>query len=197
MLDEIKKAALELLAEKNTLTLEDLAQKLNMSLEELQKNIPNKEELFAALVSDGFGNLKATLMKAIHKDRPLQTLEHMSDAYIDFAHSNPHVFRLMLGSFLGDREKHQDLLLLGQSCFMIAFQEVDGFIKKHSKKQVNPLEFASRVWSALHGVTLLSIDGRIDVGSRMELDDDKVISIQDYTKHLAQKNLDCFLKELT
>ena len=106
----------------------------------------------------------------------------MGDAYIDFALSKPHLYRLIFGSnMLKEREEvlvseREDLrkLLHGDSSdeLMQAGQE-NGFHKlvtiiiqaQEEKifKEGDPVLIATSIWAHLHGLSSLAIDGHFSV----------------------------------
>ena len=86
---EIVTAARELLEEEGpeALSMRRLGERLGIRAPSIYKHLPGKDALEAAVISDGFEELAATLDGT--------TLEELARGYRAFAREHPHLYRLM------------------------------------------------------------------------------------------------------
>jgi AcrR family transcriptional regulator len=99
-LDEIKQHAVEQVAEGGAaaLSLNAIAKAMGMSGPAIYRYYASREELLAALVTDGYGELAAVVEAAAAagaRRTPERQLTHVADAYRDWALANPYRYQLL------------------------------------------------------------------------------------------------------
>ena len=125
------------------------------------KHFKDRNEILRALVITAMDRLRLT-MKAARDTHPVGSLAAVSaigQAYINFARTEPGVFRIMFG--LTDGHKADpEVLDTGLCCFMVVVEAVASCLQVAA---ADPL--ASRraymLWSFVHGHSFLMIDEKV------------------------------------
>lgn len=155
--------ALEMLGEEGgwQFTLRELARRAGVSHTASYKHFPDKAALLGELALVGFEQLRSALLEA--RPEPAAGLRdallEMSRAYVRFGTANPNLYRLM---FSADAPKAANARLRegGQAALevlieLIASGQREGWLRVRDVRGQ-----AGAAWAQLHGVTLLTIDGR-------------------------------------
>ncbi len=135
--------ALEILSNEgfNGLSMRKLASRLGMTAANIYNYYSSKDELFLALQSSGFHVLEAMFDEAYKRtDDPVERMEGMIDAYMEFGHNNGPLYDAMLN---GNTPRYTDYI--GTDAEEAAWQEIE------SAKRV--LRLADRVRYELEGRT--------------------------------------------
>ena len=152
-------AAAALLAEHGVagLSLRDCSRHAGVSHAAPYRHFASKEALLAALASQGFGWLYAAGMAAMapHSD-PVTRLDAYGHAYVRFALTHPHHFRLMFTSEIApaapppsDQGGESAYVLLRDAAAAVSGSRDD------------PDLVAVSYWSRPHGLAMLLLDRRI------------------------------------
>ena len=145
---EIVTAARELLEEEGpeALSMRRLGERLGIRAPSIYKHLPGKDALEAAVISDGFDELAATLDGT--------TIEELAHGYRAFARAHPHLYRLMTAGPL-DRE-----LLVPGAEDRAAFPAIQAAGGDRNA--------ARALWAFAHGMTILELDGRFPPGADLD-----------------------------
>jgi len=166
------------------ITLRELADRLGTSRSAIYRHFKNKEALMKQVILAGFDKLDEVI-EPIFMDTKLSILERfhaMGMAYVNFAVANADLYRLLFGpSMSKEREEvcvdeREDLykLLHGDSSDEVMENGQDsGFHKlvmiillaqeQNIFKPGDPVLTATAIWSLLHGLSSLAIDGHLSV----------------------------------
>lgn len=143
------------------LSLRALARSLGVSQTAPYRHFADKNELLAALATRGYRDLLKALRDASANtgDCPRAQLMAFAHAYVDYAATNPQLFKLMFGPALQPTNRYpelraasrdtlqlvQDILQRGVDCGM--FQHAD-----------NVAYLANAAWSSIYGLSILLVD---------------------------------------
>jgi AcrR family transcriptional regulator len=143
------------------LSLRALARRLGVSQTAPYRHFADKNELLAALATRGYRKLLQALRaaSAATGECPRAQLMAFAHAYVDYAASNPKLFKLMFGPALQPTDRYpelraasrdtlqlvQDILQHGVDCGM--FQHAD-----------NVAYLANAAWSSIYGLSILLVD---------------------------------------
>ncbi|RBP03469.1 TetR family transcriptional regulator [Roseiarcus fermentans] len=130
--------------------LRDLARKIGVSPTAAYRHFTNKEDLMASVAAEGFQELTEALKGAQHGPDPTVDI---GLAYIEFALTQPGLFRLMFGPLLTERDKHETLRDSAAEAFAIV--ERLGCASGDSDAQRRAKAMVS--YGALHGLANLSL----------------------------------------
>ena len=144
------------------LTLRAVGQRLGVSRTALYRHFTDKSALLAAVAAEGFRMLRVELVEAWERGgRGPEGFDAMGLAYVRFGITHPSHYRVMFGGFVnragGDPELEQE----GTAAFQAL---VDSLVEQQQLGLVrhdDPMQLALYIWSIVHGVTMLGIDGRL------------------------------------
>jgi len=166
--EEFLKIAFDFIAKEDIdkLTLKILSDATGTSRSAIYKHFKSKDALIEKLIENGFERFDDEISPLIlDKNKPLVDRFYLSGKYyVEFAKQNPNLFRLLFGKrYAHIREsimsiKDEDCGGFGALKLAIEEGQESGVLKKDdSYKQ------AIIIWSSLHGLSCLIIDGFMDV----------------------------------
>jgi len=183
--------ALEMLDKEGleAITLRELASRLGTSRSAIYRHFKGKDDLMRAVILEGFKKLDEAI--APHFDaiqRPmLERFHAMGASYTTFATTNPNLYRLLFGPEMSQereevcQEERPDLhqLLNNTADEHIVAKEPDDAFHRLVKiiveaqsagvfKAGDPVLLATTIWSMLHGLSMLAIDGHLSVVGNVE-----------------------------
>jgi AcrR family transcriptional regulator len=143
------------------LTLRAVGERLRVSRTALYRHFADKSALLAAVAGDGFAMLRESLVAAWDGDgRGAAGFDAMGLAYVDFALAHPSHYRVMFGAFQANGQG-EPLEREAQSAFQVL---VDAIVEQQHAGLVrgdDPPLLAQYIWSVVHGVAMLAIDGHL------------------------------------
>jgi AcrR family transcriptional regulator len=150
-----------------SLSLRGIARNLGVSHNAPYRHFPDKESLLNAIAIKGFGQLHQALQQAAtnYLDNDRKRLEAIGVAYIQYALQNQAYYRVMFC----DRRKNVRLCLNYQQVASEAFNVLLNVIKAGQTNKVfipeEAEQLASVCWSLVHGVSMLAIDGQLEISN--------------------------------
>lgn len=154
----------------DALTLRSVGENLGVSRTALYRHFANKEALLGAVAHEGFRKLRKELFDAWDQGgRGRAGFEAMGSAYVGFAVRHPSHYRVMFGGVLrsgdaalppGDRTVDAFGVLVGA---LIELQS-EGLVREDPPEQL-----ALFVWSVVHGVAMLALDGVLHTPQAAEM----------------------------
>lgn len=155
-------AGLEILASEGLggLSLRKVAQKAGVSHAAPYSHFADKQALIAAISTDCFKKLH-TELEAVQAESPTELLVETAWAYLQFALTHPERFKLMFSDVLEKEKDHPDFVETSQRSFR-KLVEVTGICQQAGVLKPGPSEAtALTVWSAVHGLSLLLLEGQV------------------------------------
>jgi AcrR family transcriptional regulator len=144
------------------LTLRAVGEKLGVSRTALYRHFSDKQALLAAVGREGFRMLRLALTDAWQTHgRGRAGFEAMGLAYVRFAVEHPSHYRVMFGRFLESCSKDADFIDEARAAFQVL---VDSLVEQQQAGLVrrdDPLVLARFIWSIVHGIAMLVIDGQL------------------------------------
>ncbi|WP_433715998.1 TetR/AcrR family transcriptional regulator [Nocardia sp. CA-084685] len=153
-------------------TTRRLAERVEYSQPVLYSHFNGKDAIVSAVALDGFSELAAHLSRARHGADPGQGLRAVCRAYLEFATDRPALYQAMfiLPTDLKFASAETPAPLRA------AFDEfVSCFRPDNTRREL----FAEVIWSALHGMAVLSDSGRIPADGQEERLDFLIARIAD------------------
>lgn len=149
-----------LVAEKGAdqLSLRELARRLDVSAMAPYRHFSDKEALLAAIAADGYRQLQARLEAAEESTTSMRSpLLQQGMAYVQFALDRPALFRLMFGMKMPEgRSLELDAARAATFDALMRSIQSDGSANKRNAK-------AMGCWSLVHGLSLLLLDGMLQM----------------------------------
>ena len=144
------------------LTLRKVGERLGVSRTALYRHFSDKQALLAVVAREGFRMLRLTLTTAWDEHgRSRKGFEAMGIAYVQFAVAHPSHYRVMFGRFVESCSKDTELVQEASAAFQVL---VDSLAEQREAGLVRGddlLTMARFVWSVVHGIAMLVIDGQL------------------------------------
>jgi len=151
------------------LTLRAVGEALGVSRTALYRHFSDKQSLIAAVAREGFRTLRRDLLEAWERDGRGQAGFHaMGEAYLAFAVANPSHYRVMFGRFLESCVRDPELVQEAEGAFQALVEALVAQQREGLVRRDDPVMLARFVWSVVHGIAMLTIDGQLppDDGAR-------------------------------
>jgi AcrR family transcriptional regulator len=144
------------------LTLRSVGEKLGVSRTALYRHFSDKQALLAVVGREGFRMLRLALVDAWERHgRGRAGFEAMGAAYVTFAMTHPSHYRVMFGRFIESCSKDPAFVQEAAAAFQIL---VDSLVEQQRAglvRQDDPARLARFIWSVVHGIAMLEIDGQL------------------------------------
>ena len=135
------------------LTLRSAGDALGVSRTALYRHFAGKSDLLAAVAAEGFRKLRGELEG--------KAFEDMGRAYVRFAVRNPSHYRVMFGGYIRNHTPGTELDVEGARAFQVLVDALTTMQKQGVARRDDPKLQAQFVWSVVHGVAMLTIDGQL------------------------------------
>jgi AcrR family transcriptional regulator len=162
----IIEAARELFVERGVeaVTLREVAQKIEYSTTAIYVHFADKQALLEALVREDFAVFDAALGSRRAIADPVERLTALGEAYVEFALTMPHHYRLLFMTPNSKQPHQMANPLPGLNGFDLLVSTVADCIaaKRFRRELTDARGIAQALWSAVHGlVSLLIVMGNV------------------------------------
>ena len=141
------------------LTLRTIGVRLGVSRTALYRHFTDKRALLSAVATEGFRLLTERLLDAWGAGG-VCGFNAMGVAYIRFAMANPSHYRVMFGGFVDNGPRDEDLMRESTAAFQALVDAIVALQRNGAVRKDDPLQLAQFIWAAVHGVSMLIIDGQ-------------------------------------
>ena len=165
--ERLCEAAERLFAERgpDAVTMRQLATELGVSPMTPYRYFEDKDDILAAVRTNGFNRFAEALEVARSTHSGARAVgEAVGEAYIDFALSNPHAYKLMFDFNQPHAEKYPELVAAGQR----AQKTMTGHVEDSIAEGLlvgDPQQIGLMFWAAIHGVVVLELAGMLPPGA--------------------------------
>ena len=182
--ENLVRAAEDVLQEEGlaALSLRRIAREVGVAPSAVYNHFENREALLASVAADGYRaitNLELTAYNS--SDAPHIVVRRLVLDYLQFAARNPELYRLMFSAEMVAYRSNPELDEAGDSSFGLSVNWWYGEGTYDSSKSATEYPLALSIWSFLHGICSLIIDGlvTIDLEDRAAVDalGDSMISL--------------------
>lgn len=143
------------------LSLRDLAERLGVSKAAPYRHFPSRPEFLAAVREAGFVEFLQVLHAVEEADEsPQQTLRNLGAAYLEFACARPWLYRLLF-SAEGHKLPPAPGAKAGAESFSVLLRVAERANQAGWRAGENPQELAAGLWSFVHGLSLLRMEGML------------------------------------
>jgi AcrR family transcriptional regulator len=142
------------------LSLRALARAVGVSQTAPYRHFADKGELLAAMATRGYRDLLAVLHAAGDQtpDCPTQQLIGFAHAYVDYAASQPQLFKLMFGPAVQPAEKYPELREASRETFGLVQAILHRGMELGQFREQNYVYLANASWAGIHGLATLRVD---------------------------------------
>ncbi len=144
------------------LTLREIGARLGVSRSALYRHFADKRALLATVATDGFRMLREQLVTAWAEGaRGPAASQAMGVAYVGFAVANPSHYRVMFSRFVDPQPQEPELAAEAVGAFQALVDAVAAMQREGIVRDDDTVLMARYVWSVVHGVAMLAIDGQL------------------------------------
>lgn len=149
-------------------SIRKIADRVEYSPPMIYEYFENKEDLYLALLIDGFQQLREQLheVRTQHSD-PQAALLAMAESYWDFAFENPDLYRVMHsldGVHIGDVDKANKPAELQQIVDEV-ISAMEAWRQQQGVHDPDPLGAFYILWGTLHGIVSIAMSGKAKLTS--------------------------------
>jgi AcrR family transcriptional regulator len=169
--DRLCAAAEKLFAEHgpDAVTMRQLASALGVSPMTPYRYFQDKDDILAAVRTNGFNRFAETLEKARDAAKGARAKgAAVGDAYVRFAFENPHTYKLMFDLNQPMDDVHPELVAAGRRAHATMSAWVRDQVETGDMKG-DPEEIGTMFWAATHGVVVLEMAGKLPPGSAHDM----------------------------
>ena len=148
------------------LTLRAVGEALGVSRTALYRHFSDKQALVAGVAREGFRTLRLALVEAWERTgRGQAGFQAMGDAYLQFAVTHPSHYRVMFGRFVESGARDPELIQEAEAAFQALVDALVAQQREGLARRDDPILLARFVWSVVHGLAMLTIDGQLHKGA--------------------------------
>lgn len=141
------------------LSMRKVAAKAGVSAAAPYHHFKDKDSLLAALVQSGFTRLISSMTDHSVSSQPfIGRFEHMGQSYVRFAMASPHLYALMFGAGMLDKDKHPGAACAADGAFEMLVEVIRAGQAEGVVAGAEPRPVALATWSMVHGLASLLID---------------------------------------
>jgi AcrR family transcriptional regulator len=150
----------------HALTLRAVGDDLGVSRSALYRHFADKSALLAAVAREGFRMLRLELEGAWERaGRGRAGLDAMGEAYVRFAIAQPSHYRVMFGNGFEREAADAELIEEGSRAFSTLMNALIEEQQQGRARGDDPEQLANFIWSLVHGIAMLAIDGAFRAGT--------------------------------
>jgi len=142
------------------LSLRALARAVGVSQTAPYRHFADKGELLAAMATRGYRALLAALHAAGDRtpDCPTTQLIGFAHAYVEYAASQPQLFKLMFGPSVQPADKYPELREASRETFQLVQAILRRGMELGQFREQNYVYLANAAWAGIHGLATLRVD---------------------------------------
>ena len=142
------------------LSLRALARTIGVSQTAPYRHFSDKNELLAALAVRGYRQLLTDLEAASRRagSNPVEQMHALAHAYVNYAVSNPDVFKLMFGPTLQPLDEHPELRQASRDTYDLVRRIVRNGVEQGIFRSEEIEYLANAGWAGIHGLATLTVD---------------------------------------
>lgn len=145
-------------------SLREAARRVGVTVNATYRHFAGKDALLAAIAAEGFRRFATALLAgASHGSTPRERMLGAGRAYIEFARTQPALFRLMFGRF-GATAHGAELAGAAAGANAVLRGAVAGLLGKPMDDPAVTISVL-RAWSLAHGLSHLVMDGQVDTAA--------------------------------
>ncbi len=147
------------------LSMRKISRQVGCSVGTIYLYFKNKDEIFHALIDEGFEQLYTSFQAVLMSQFiPIERLQGICQAYIEFGLKHPEYYEIMyLQHPMMAARYPKEQYRRARRFLEITAETIADCARNGGLPVDDPYMDATLLWSAMHGITSLLINGRIDV----------------------------------
>lgn len=142
------------------LSLRNIARSIGVSQTAPYRHFKNKNELLVEVAIESFNELFTTGISIINPSAAaMDNLKASGIAYIQYAMNNPEKYRLLFSNIIQNRNDYPHLIEASEQSFQLLVDLVQSGIESGDYIDESPLLLANNLWTQVHGLASLILDG--------------------------------------
>lgn len=126
------------------------------------RHFADKEAILAALAERGLRELGDRMAAAARENPdPRAALLAIAETYVSLAAERPHLFRLMFGPEVSDKERWPAVRDAGLRAYQVLLDAISVAQRAGILRGGDPADIALGHWAMVHGIASLIVDGRV------------------------------------
>jgi AcrR family transcriptional regulator len=165
--------AIALVAEQGTSnwSLREVARRIGVSHTAPYRHFTDRDALLAAVAERGFQKMSQFLLASLVKILTPHSLrlQTIGIAYVQYAIDHPSEYEVMF-RYQKNKQQHLTLQEASHQTFAILVDEIEAGQKNGEFRLEDPRQLALVSWSVVHGLSMLLIDGQIEIPENSTLE---------------------------
>jgi AcrR family transcriptional regulator len=126
------------------------------------RHFADKDAMLAAVAEHGFRELGDRMVAAaLENPDPRQALLAIGETYVQLAAERPHLFRLMFGPEVANKDRCPNVKEAGMRAYQVVLDSIAAAQRAGILCKGDPDHIALAHWSCVHGLASLIVDGRL------------------------------------
>jgi AcrR family transcriptional regulator len=126
------------------------------------RHFADKDAMLAAVAEQGFRELGDRMAAAARENAdPRTALLAIGETYVQLASERPHLFRLMFGPEVADKDRCPNVKEAGLRAYQVLLDAISAAQRAGVLCKGDPTRLALAHWSCVHGLASLIVDGRL------------------------------------
>ncbi len=136
------------------------------------KHFQDRTEILQAVALEGYGEMTAGFRHALVGQTPgtVEAIAAVGTAYVTYAIENPEVFRMMFAF----KDKSEAMEVSGMACYGVVLEQIALWSGK-TEIDEEVLKLGFPLWTFVHGLSFLTIDGKATPDKAMVSTEDLVL----------------------
>lgn len=143
------------------LTARKIAAAIGYTVGSLYLVFKNLDDLIVQVNEETLGEIHTAVSSAIQNNQNAEAVYACANAYLDYGHANPHLWRMVFEHKLpAEQPLHESFKQKIADTFALCARVLEPVVG--SNKSNSPALAAHALWAGIHGICMLSVTGKLE-----------------------------------